>query len=181
MGFLREDARIRCAPEAFRPAFGREGRRRVPSRQRTRGPGRRVRLHHGQRCRRRRPGPLTEPPSPTSTAWTDRGPRSVGRLCRRDAAGRVLDGPRGRQGWLECLHPGRVRGSTVLGPPLWVLVNEQGVANFRAICGEGAYIGVLGRTSRLDQLTTWALRWPDPENMSFPMPGLCAGQQRDTY
>lgn len=60
-------------------------------------------------------------------------------------------------------------------------VNEQGVANFRATCGEGAYIGVLGRTPRLDQLTTWALRWPDPENMSFPMPGLCAGQQRDTY
>ena len=60
-------------------------------------------------------------------------------------------------------------------------VNEQGVANFRATCGEGAFVGVLGRTSRLDELSAWALRWPDPENLSFPMPGICAGQQRDTY
>ncbi len=60
-------------------------------------------------------------------------------------------------------------------------VNEQGVANFRATCGEGAYVGVLGRTSRLDELSSWALRWPDPDNLSFPMPGICAGQQRDTY
>jgi hypothetical protein len=60
-------------------------------------------------------------------------------------------------------------------------VNEQGVANFRATCGEGAFVGVLGRTSRLDELSAWALRWPDPEEMSFDMPGICAGQQRDTY
>jgi len=60
-------------------------------------------------------------------------------------------------------------------------VNEQGFANFRATCGEGAFVGVLGRTSRLDELTEWSLAWPDPENLSFPMPGICAGQQRDTY
>ena len=60
-------------------------------------------------------------------------------------------------------------------------VNEQGVANFRATCGEGAYVGVLGRTSSLNELTEWSLAWPDPENLSFPMPGICAGQQRDTY
>jgi len=60
-------------------------------------------------------------------------------------------------------------------------VNEQGLANFRATCGEGVYVGVLGRGRKLDDLTIWALRWPDPENLSFPMPGICAGQQRDTY
>jgi hypothetical protein len=59
-------------------------------------------------------------------------------------------------------------------------LNEQQVANFRATCGEGTYVGVLGRTSRLDELSAWALRWPDPE-MSFSRPGICAGQQRVTY
>jgi hypothetical protein len=60
-------------------------------------------------------------------------------------------------------------------------VNEQGFANFRATCGEGAYVGVLGRTARLDEVTEWAVRWPDPEELSFPMPGICAGQHRITY
>ena len=60
-------------------------------------------------------------------------------------------------------------------------VNDKGIANFRATCGEGAFVGVLGQTSKLDELTAWALRWPDPENLSFTMPGICAGQQRDTY
>ena len=60
-------------------------------------------------------------------------------------------------------------------------INEQGFANFRATCGEGAYVGVLGRTSRLDRVTNWALRWPDPAELSFPMPGICAGQHQITY
>ena len=60
-------------------------------------------------------------------------------------------------------------------------VNDQGVSNFRATCGEGTYVGVLGRTPRLDALSAWALRWPDPEEMSFDQPGICAGQHRDTY
>ena len=60
-------------------------------------------------------------------------------------------------------------------------LNAQGFANFRATCGEGAYVGVLGRTSRLDRVANWALRWPDPEELSFPMPGICAGQQQVTY
>jgi hypothetical protein len=59
-------------------------------------------------------------------------------------------------------------------------INQQGLANFRATCGEGVYVGVLGNTARLDDLTAWALRWPDPDQLSFPMPGICAGQQRDT-
>ena len=59
--------------------------------------------------------------------------------------------------------------------------NEQGMANFRATCTSGTYIGVLGRTRELDRLTDWALRWPDPDELAFPMPGICAGLQRDTY
>ncbi|HEX6867403.1 MAG TPA: hypothetical protein VF119_01295 [Candidatus Limnocylindrales bacterium] len=60
-------------------------------------------------------------------------------------------------------------------------VNAHGVANVRATCGDGAYVGVLGRTARLDELTAWALAWPDPDELSFPMPGICAGQHRITY
>ena len=59
--------------------------------------------------------------------------------------------------------------------------NEQGVANFRATCTSGTYIGVLGQAGELDELTEWALRWPNPDELAFSMPGICAGLQRDTY
>ena len=59
--------------------------------------------------------------------------------------------------------------------------NEEGMANVRATCGSGTYIGILGNTDELDRLTEWTLRWPDPEELSFSMPGICAGLQRDTF
>jgi hypothetical protein len=51
--------------------------------------------------------------------------------------------------------------------------NEDGVANFRATC-DSDYIGVLGRTSALDDLTEWAMRVPDDEPYGAA-PGLCFG------
>ena len=59
-------------------------------------------------------------------------------------------------------------------------LNDQGIANVRATCGQGSYIGVLGQDARLAALTEWTMRWPNPDDLSFPSPGICAGQHQDT-
>ena len=53
-------------------------------------------------------------------------------------------------------------------------VNDSGTANVRATCGDGLYVGVLGRTSDLKELVTWS--WenaPDAPVNTPGAPGIC--------
>ncbi|HEX6868685.1 MAG TPA: hypothetical protein VF119_07755 [Candidatus Limnocylindrales bacterium] len=52
-------------------------------------------------------------------------------------------------------------------------LNDHGMANIRATC-DGAYIGVLGTTSDIARLTTWALQVPAGQDPTQG-PGICFG------
>lgn len=53
--------------------------------------------------------------------------------------------------------------------------DEDGAANFRTTCGDGVYIGVLGRTRDIGALTEWATEYPDDTDAPAPgsPPGIC--------
>ncbi len=56
-------------------------------------------------------------------------------------------------------------------------LDENGNANFRATCGDGTYIGVLGKASDLAALEAWAWVYPDDAEMDTPSPpGICSGE-----
>ena len=55
-------------------------------------------------------------------------------------------------------------------------LNEHGIANFRATCGSGTMVGVLGRDGDLAALSGWALQLPEfDEDGGASYPGICAG------
>ena len=55
-------------------------------------------------------------------------------------------------------------------------LNEYGIANFRATCGSGTMVGVLGRDADLAAISRWALQLPDFDvGTGASYPGICAG------
>ena len=54
--------------------------------------------------------------------------------------------------------------------------DQFGTANIRVTCEDGTYIGVLGRTNNIRDLTAWAYH-PALEGE----PGICVGASRDGY
>ena len=70
----------------------------------------------------------------------------------------------------QVTYEGRIYSASRSG----CFLNEHRIANFRATCGEGTYIGVLGNTAALDELSDWALR-PPPGEMAAAGPGICFG------
>jgi hypothetical protein len=56
-------------------------------------------------------------------------------------------------------------------------IDEGGHANFRATCGDGLYIGVLGRTDDIAKLTRWTWEYAPGIEAPTPMPpGICMGE-----
>ena len=55
--------------------------------------------------------------------------------------------------------------------------DENGNANFRATCGDGTYVGVLGRTRDIKALNDWAWAPPKDADIDTPSPpGICYGE-----
>lgn len=69
-----------------------------------------------------------------------------------------------------------VGGLPYLQSRIGCFLDQFGNANVRITCDYGTYIGVLGRTSDIRDLTAWAYH---PALSGEP--GLCVGPSRDTY
>ena len=53
-------------------------------------------------------------------------------------------------------------------------LDENGIANFRSTCGDGRYVGVLGRTPDLAAVESWTWAYPEGESVDTPTPpGIC--------
>lgn len=99
-------------------------------------------------------------------------------------SGDCYSGIEGDSAWTPGDDVGEVRagdpqGVVVDGIPYIVFrsgcfKNDDGVPNFRATCGNGAYVGVLGRTGDLRELVRWSWRnAPDAPASTPGAPGIC--------
>ena len=95
--------------------------------------------------------------------------------CGRDIPGDAPWRPGDGEGSIE--DPGVFNWeNSVLSPDRsGCFVDENGVANVRATCGN-AYIGVLGTGTDLSELNDWAWTYPAGYEPGTPdMPGICVG------
>jgi len=59
-------------------------------------------------------------------------------------------------------------------------LDEDGTANVRVTCGDGIYIGLLGRDANLAALYEWTIQYPPgrlPGDVPSP-PGICVGPDK---
>jgi hypothetical protein len=99
-------------------------------------------------------------------------------------SGDCFDGMPGDGAWT----PGDDEGEVSAGDPFGVVfdgtpyivfrhgcfLNDAGMANFRATCGDGVYVGILGANDNFRLLTRWAWKFaPDVEQGTPSAPGIC--------
>lgn len=99
-------------------------------------------------------------------------------------SGDCFDGIEGDGAWT----PGDGEGEVSAGDPSGVVfdgtpyivyrhgcfLNDAGMANFRATCGDGVYVGILGANGDFRLLTRWAWKFaPDAVQGTPSAPGIC--------
>ena len=93
-------------------------------------------------------------------------------------------GVEGESAWTPGDDEGEVQGDEwdgvlIDGAPYIVhrdacFVNDSGTTNVRATCGEGVYVGVLGRTDDLRELVAWSWEIAPGAPVNTPgAPGIC--------
>jgi hypothetical protein len=122
---------------------------------------------------------FSSPPA-AALVYLDRLTRAGVTLMRGDCQ----RGESGDSAWApgDALDPGSVSDPIVEYRREWwstnrsgCFVDEDGTANVRVTCGDGIYIGVLGRDANVSMLYEWTIQYPpgvDPGQDSNP-PGIC--------
>jgi hypothetical protein len=68
---------------------------------------------------------------------------------------------------------------------LGCFLDDDGTANFRVTCGDGLYIGIVGRDHDLASLYQWTVQYPPGLLPELPQgdvytPGICASSHRSS-